>query len=576
MRFKASPRPSLPSFQNPPKIDWTGMVWLFLFFWYFSALPQVCLLISGAAGFEGLRNTVFLSLVWLIPVLLLPRWTRPISALLGLMLWGAALVELGYFFLYGQTFSQTALFVMFESNPAESGEYFGQYFNFWLALGLLAYSGVAFLLWRRLRPVHLPRPHALAAVTLALLASLGDPLAKTLEADDLNVARLESKIQARIKPAVPWKLLLGYRQYHQQLNRLQNNLQEPAALPPLAHLKDANGDTPRTLVLVIGESTARPRMSLYGYARKTTPRLEVLRDSGKLAVFNQVVAPSPYTLKVMQQALTFADPQHPDRFLSEPSLMRLMKQAGYKTFWITNQQTMTRRNTLFTTFSQPADAVYYLNDNPSQNTNHYDEVVFAPFAEGLRDAAPKKFIVIHLLGAHSHYHNRYPAAHEKFTGRQNVPVGLSNEQFYLYNSYDNAILYNDFIVSRLMDMFLENDANGFLLYFSDHGEEVFDTPQHQRVGRDERAPTRNMYTIPFLLLTSPEWQKTHPLDLSALADRKYSSAHLIHTWSDLAGLSYDQFQPELSLVNPAFREIPRWIGDSDDQKSLRDFDALPH
>ncbi|GHT95232.1 hypothetical protein AGMMS49545_17840 [Betaproteobacteria bacterium] len=47
---------------------------------------------------------------------------------------------------------------------------------------------------------------------------------------------------------------------------------------------------------------------------------------------------------------------------------------------------------------------------------------------------------------------------------------------------------------------------------------------------------------------------------------------LIHTWSDLAGLSYDRYQPELSVVNPKFRKLTRWIGNPDGE--LKDFDAL--
>lgn len=37
------------------------------------------------------------------------------------------------------------------------------------------------------------------------------------------------------------------------------------------NFKDESGNEPRTLVLVIGESTQRGRMSLYGYPRETTP-----------------------------------------------------------------------------------------------------------------------------------------------------------------------------------------------------------------------------------------------------------------------------------------------------------------
>ncbi len=68
-----------------------------------------------------------------------------------------------------------------------------------------------------------------------------------------------------------------------------------------------------------------------------------------------------------------------------------------------------------------------------------------------------------------------------------------------------------------------------------------------------------MYTIPFLLWTSDKWQATHPRDFSQDVNRKYSLAELIHTWSDLAGLSYDGYDPTRSVVNPQFKETTRWI-----------------
>ena len=95
------------------------------------------------------------------------------------------------------------------------------------------------------------------------------------------------------------------------------------------------------------------------------------------------------------------------------------------------------------------------------------------------------------------------------------------------------------MVASLIKDFKATDPNGFLVYFSDHGEEVYDTPPHKTQGRNEDNPTRHMYTIPFLLWTSEKWQATHPRDFSQDVDRKYSLAELIHTWSDLAGLSYD-------------------------------------
>jgi heptose-I-phosphate ethanolaminephosphotransferase len=83
-----------------------------------------------------------------------------------------------------------------------------------------------------------------------------------------------------------------------------------------------------------------------------------------------------------------------------------------------------------------------------------------------------------------------------------------------------------------------------------------------------------MFAIPFVLWMSPTFRENLPLDLSGFTERKYSNAHFIHTWSDLAGLSYDLFRPELSLVNPQFKEHARWIGDPNNRASMRDFDQI--
>ncbi|MDR2678822.1 MAG: phosphoethanolamine transferase CptA, partial [Zoogloeaceae bacterium] len=271
--------------------------------------------------------------------------------------------------------------------------------------------------------------------------------------------------------------------------------------------------------------------------------------------------------------LTFADQRHPELALTRPTLINLMKQAGYKTFWITNQQTMTRRNTLLTTFAQQTDEAVYLNNSRFQNSISHDEVVLAPFEKALADAAPKKFIIVHLLGTHMKYRFRYPDTYAHFTGTDAMPPNLSPEQIETRNSYDNAVRYHDTVLTRLIRDFEAQGDNGFLLYFSDHGEEMFDTPPHQTLGRNEGAPTRPMYEIPFLLWIPPHPQNPFARDFSTLTARPYSIEHLIHTFSDLAGLSYDGYRPEASLVNPAFQPVPRLIGNPEQKRTLRDFDA---
>jgi len=558
--------------------SWPALAWVLTYFWYFSSVLQIIILASGYSGTNGLRDSLLYSSLWLIPVLLFPGKTRVIAGAIGIVLWAVSACALAYYVIYGQEFSQSVLFVMFETNANEAGEYLSQYFSFKLLFILLAYTAGAIFLWFRLRPVYLSWPWRYGVCTLVLGGLIIYPLANNILIKHRSPTDALSSLGSRMEPAAPWQIVNGYAQYRLQLNHLQGLLDKNRQLPPLANLKDNNGDAPRTLVLVIGESTQRGRMSLYGYGRDTTPELKALRDSDpNLTVFNNVVTSRPYTIEILQQALTFANEQNPDRYLTQPSLMNMMKQAGYKTFWITNQQTMTARNTMLAVFSKQTDVQYYMNQQRTQSAREYDTNVLAPFKTVLADPAPKKFIIVHLLGTHLKYKYRYPENWGKFDGQTTgLPTGLSEEQQEAYNDYDNANRFNDHVVSTLIKDFKQTSLNGFLLYFSDHGEEVYDTPPHDIQGRNEAQPTRPMYTIPFIVWTSPGWMASHPRDMRADADRKYSSAELIHTWSDLAGLSYDGYDPTRSIVNPAFKESTRWIGNPYQKNALRDYDALPN
>ena len=82
-----------------------------------------------------------------------------------------------------------------------------------------------------------------------------------------------------------------------------------------------------------------------------------------------------------------------------------------------------------------------------------------------------------------------------------------------------------------------------------------------------------MYTVPFLVYASPKWQQTHNWDFSSIKSRPYTSSQLIHTWAQLAGLSFDELDPTRSLVSLDFKERPRMIGDPY-TKNLRDFTQI--
>ncbi len=134
-------------------------------------------------------------------------------------------------------------------------------------------------------------------------------------------------------------------------------------------------------------------MSLYGYSRPTTPELDETCKGIILLIYpyslRDVVTSQLYT-QAHQQILTFANTNWASElFNSRPSMMKHDEASGFKTFWITNQQTMTERNTLLTAFSRQTDKQYYLNNDGSQSSRIYDDVVFALSKEALADPAER-------------------------------------------------------------------------------------------------------------------------------------------------------------------------------------------
>ncbi|MGI0440398.1 sulfatase-like hydrolase/transferase [Helicobacter himalayensis] len=65
--------------------------------------------------------------------------------------------------------------------------------------------------------------------------------------------------------------------------------------------------TPPLVILIIGESTQRNYLNLYGYPLPTTPKLNALRDSQNLFVFSDVISPATHTDESLRKVLTFSN-----------------------------------------------------------------------------------------------------------------------------------------------------------------------------------------------------------------------------------------------------------------------------
>lgn len=548
------------------RIFWVDIGWIFLLFWYLTSTTQLLLTLSGATSFEGFKDTTLTTVLWLVPIFLFPQKTRNVTLIVGLLIWLSALPAFAYFLVYKQELSQSLIFIIFESNKAESSEYLKNYLSFSILIKVFIFSIIPFFIWKKIPAflnISLKKSYLFAIIILALIFSY--PIIRAIQQNKLS--SVYKSLNKHFISAPPWQLVLGYANYQRELNEVELFLHTFNQSKPLQDFKEEVKPLPTTAVIVIGESSTRLHFGIYGYHRDTNPKLSSIKN--ELKIFKRVYASRPNTIESLEQVLSFADQLHPDLYKTKPTLIAMMKQAGYKTIWISNQQTLTARNTILTTFARQTDQQIWLNNARSQNSYSFDEKVLEPFSHALQDKAEKKLIIVHLIGTHMSYKYRYPDTYDYFKKASDLPKELSEDKVEKINAYDNAVRYNDTIVYELIKRLKSVNQHSLLTYFSDHGEDVFDSEGHDFQGRNEASPTHPMYAIPFIVWTSNNWFRKKILDDVNVLNRQYDNADFIYTFSDLMGMNYRDYDPTESILSKSFSADTILVGNPYQPKTLK-------
>lgn len=257
----------------------------------------------------------------------------------------------------------------------------------------------------------------------------------------------------------------------------------------------------KTIVILIGESSSRRHWSLYGYYRDTTPRLNKIKE--ELLIFKNAVSSTPYTTSSLTNSLFF---ENIGQYQNYP-VIPLLQQVGYNVYWISNQATAELG--LFNYLALLSDEKQYLNRSGTYNFKYksYDENLLEALQKILtQNKNQNKIIFLHTMGSHAHYGSRYPEEFAVFNTYDDLTEKKwrKYENFDTINCYDNSIRYTDYIITACIEL-LKKEKNSLLLYFSDHGEEVFDVlPFH---GRGTGIPSRYVVEIPVLLWFSEDMKQ---------------------------------------------------------------------
>ncbi|WP_367061294.1 sulfatase-like hydrolase/transferase [Algibacter sp. 2305UL17-15] len=358
--------------------------------------------------------------------------------------------------------------------------------------------------------------------------------------------------------------VVAFEDYKNYKNLLRDNLSKPNS--DNLKLKDSSFNN-QTCVVIIGESTTRWHMQLYGYDRPTNPKLKELKD--ELYIFSDVIAPNVHTILSLDKILTFSDYSNSNKE-NNASVVQLANMAGFETYWLSNQQAIGLHESVSTLLGLSAKNQYFFAGDDNSAIS-YDEVIFGKLEEILNDEVERKVVFIHLMGTHSRYNYRYPKNYSIFTqdDYQDASLFKKSRQKKI-DYYDNAVLYNDFVVRNIIDMVDKTGDNSSVIYFSDHGDDLYDT-SFDIVGHDEYHGTRPMYEVPFLLwLSSKHFLKKNDGELREYVNRKYILEDFEHTFADLLGVTHNLYEPNKSIINSNFKEKTRLVKNGIDYDKQED------
>ena len=507
------------------------------------------------AGWEG----VFTALAGALP----QRARRGAAAVLlglSLVLCGVDGFTLAH---YHSVLDAGLLEIVFATNPAEAWEYVtSQSGGIAVAAGALVsvvgfvVAGGRFLRRRKDAAGSLGRRGA-AVLCVLLLAFLASLVHAAMDEDDRveNAARSNSIL----------RLALNIRQAHEEIGS--------AEFVAWTLANHEVGETEGTddipyVVFILGESTSRHHMQLYGYGLPTTPKLAARAEAGELVAYENVTSPHAGTMAVLRTLFSFYDNDANGMWYDYGDLFDILRQAGVYTAWLSNQEASGFYGSIGRTLGERTDHVAFTSPvaHSIDLAERYDSEVLPLLDEELRERVaepvPAAFYVIHLMGAHEEFSKRYPPEFARFMPEDEAGRGALEDASAraVRAAYDNAVLYDDAIVDEIIRRF--EDKHALVIFISDHGEEVYDTRAQFGHG-DETSPWQR--AVPMVFWMSKAFRANHPTDvqrIEAARRNHWQSDEMIHTLLDLMHVRVADFDETKSLLAPRQEQAEKEGNDS--------------
>ncbi|EHT11574.1 phosphoethanolamine transferase EptA [Raoultella ornithinolytica] len=423
-----------------------------------------------------------------------------------------------------------------------------------LTLGLSGVLMVALAWWIKISKAKTVwRSIAVRLLNILVSALLIVLVAALFYKDYASVFRNNKELVKSLSPSNSIVAINSWYAHNKMDNLPLVNIGEDAVQKPEMH----SGPRKNLTILVLGETSRAQNFSLGGYERETNPRLkqdDVIYFANTTSCGTATAVSVPCMFSNMPRA-------HYDEELAhhQEGVLDILQRAGIRVLWNDNDGGC----------KGACDRVPHQNVTDLNLTGQcidgecYDEVLFHNLESYIDNLQQDGIIVLHTIGSHGPtYYNRYPAEFKKFTPTCDTNEIQSCTQQQLTNTYDNTILYIDYIVDKAIKL-LQSKQDKFttsLVYLSDHGESLGENGVYLHGLPWSIAPETQKH-VPMLLWLSEDYQQRYGVSSQCLQQRAktdpYSQDNLFSTLLGLLGVDTHEYQATDDILTPCRSETAR-------------------
>ena len=452
---------------------------------------------------------------------------------------------------FGVVIDRSMIANIFDTTPAESFALLST--QMVIVLGLSGLLMVLVAWWIKVRrPASFWRGAAMRLLNIAVSALLIVLVAALFYKDYASVFRNNKELVKSLSPSNSIVALNSWYAHNRMDNLPLVKIGEDAKQKAVMH----NGARKNLTIVVLGETSRAENFSLGGYDRETNPRLK----QDDVVYFPKTTSCGTATAVSVPCMFSNMPRAHYDEELAhhQEGVLDILQRAGVQVLWNDNDG-----GCKGACDRVPHQNVTNLNlSGECIDGECYDDVLFHNLDSYIDNLQQDGIIVLHTIGSHGPtYYNRYPAEFKKFTPTCNTNEIQSCTQQQLTNTYDNTILYVDYVVDKAIKL-LQSKQDRFttsLVYLSDHGESLGEDGVYLHGLPYSIAPDTQKH-VPMLLWLSPDYQQRYGVSSQCLQQQAktndYSQDNLFSTLLGLLGVDTREYQAKDDLLTPC-RETGR-------------------